>query len=60
MRDEVDSLARELQRSKPSKGERITANTVVRVAIRCLLDHFKSETSRSVNSEEELFELVNE
>jgi hypothetical protein len=34
MRDEVETMARELQRAKTSKDERITANTVMRVAVR--------------------------
>lgn len=58
MRDEVDELARQLQRSKTSKDERITANTVMRVAIRIVLDEFKLGRGESANNEDELLELV--
>ena len=58
MRDEVDSLARDLQRLKRSKEERITANTVMRVAIRHLLDEFELPRDDEVNGEEELYRLV--
>ncbi|MDL5047332.1 hypothetical protein QQ054_15035 [Oscillatoria amoena NRMC-F 0135] len=58
MRDEVDELARQLQRAKTSKDERITANTVMRVAIRLLTENFKLKAGEGPNNEEELFELV--
>lgn len=57
MRDQVDALAKELQRSRTTKGERITANTVMRVAIR-LLKHHKVGDARAPNGEEELFQAV--
>src|SRR5262249_43149055 len=41
MRDNVQRIAREIQRGKTSKEERITANTVMRVAILLLTKHFK-------------------
>ncbi len=58
MRDQVDSLARELQRTKTSKDERITSNTVMRVAIRHFLDEFKLRKGEEPNGEEELLTLV--
>lgn len=57
MRDQVDSLARELQRTKTSKDERIKSNTVMRVAIRHFLDGFKMPEGAGPNSEEELLAL---
>ena len=41
MRDDVERLARELQRAKVSKKERITGNTVMRVAIRLITERFE-------------------
>lgn len=58
MRDEVDELARQLQRAKTSKDERITANTVMRVAIRLLTENFKLKSGEGPNNEEQLVELV--
>lgn len=58
MRDEVDELARQLQRAKTSKDERITANTVMRVAIRLLTENFKLKSGEGPNNEEELFDLA--
>ncbi len=57
MRDEVDSMARELQRSKTSKGERITANSVMRVAIRSFLEVFKQD-GENIDNEEDLYMAV--
>lgn len=58
MPDEVDELARQIQRAKTSKDERITANTVMRVAIRLLTENFKLKAGEGPNNEEELFELA--
>jgi hypothetical protein len=58
MRDEVDALARDLQRAKTEKGERITANTVMRVAVQLLIKHFRHERGEVVNSEDELYRMV--
>jgi hypothetical protein len=59
MRDEIDSLARELQRAKTNKDERITSNTVMRVAIRYFLNEFKIPKGEGPNNEEELLALLN-
>jgi hypothetical protein len=58
MRDDVERIARELQRSKTSKKERITGNTVMRVAIRLITKRFQLNPGQAPNDEEELFELV--
>jgi hypothetical protein len=58
MRDDVERIARELQRSKSSKAERITGNTVMRVAIRLLTEKFELKGNTAPNNEEELFEVV--
>ena len=58
MRDQLDSIARELQRSKVSKEERITPNTVMRVAIKLFVDDFKLDRGEQVNSEDELLSAM--
>jgi hypothetical protein len=58
MRDDVERIARELQRSKTSKKERITGNTVMRVAIRLLTEKFELKGIAAPNNEEELFEVA--
>ena len=58
MRDDVDALARELQRAKTGKGERITANTRMRVAVRLLLKHYSVGDTQAPNGEDELLEAV--
>jgi len=58
MRDQVERLARELQRAKISKKERITGNTVMRVAIRLITSRLEVKPGNAPNDEEELFEFV--
>ena len=58
MRDRVDALARELQRSKSNKVERITANTVMRVAIQHVLKNFKLNGGDVPSGEEELLSAI--
>lgn len=58
MRDKVERLARELQRAKISKKERITGNTVMRVAIRLITSRLELKPGQAPNDEEELFELI--
>jgi len=58
MRDQVERLARELQRAKISKKERITGNTVMRVAIRLITSRLGLTPGNAPNDEEELFALV--
>jgi hypothetical protein len=58
LRDAAEALAKDLQRRRTDKGERITANTVMRVALRVLLDGFDGKEAGIVNTEEELYEAV--
>lgn len=58
LRDGAEALAKVLQRRRTVKGERITANTVMRVALRIVLDSFDSRSVGVVNTEEELFQAV--
>lgn len=58
LRDGAEALAKSLQRRRTDKGERITANTVMRVALRVVLDSFDSRSVGVVNTEEELFQAV--
>lgn len=58
MRDDVERIARELQRAKVSKKERITGNTVMRVAIRLITKRFQVNIGEAPNDEEELFDFV--
>ena len=58
MRDAVDDLAKELHRQRTTKDERITGNTVIRVAIRSFLDSFELGEGDVANNEEELLQLV--
>jgi hypothetical protein len=58
MRDDVERIARELQRSKTSKKERITGNTVMRVAIRIITERFQLTPGQVPNDEKELFEFL--
>ena len=59
LRDGVESLAKDLQRKRTEKGERITANSVIRVAIRVMLENFDSGDA-VVNTEDELFDALRE
>lgn len=58
MRDRVESLAKELQRRKTTKSERITSNTVMRVAINAFLESFELREGDVANTEEEFERLV--
>ena len=58
MRDEVERIARELQRAKTSKEERITANTVIRVAIQLLTQNFSIKFGEVPNNEGELYHFA--
>lgn len=58
LRDGAESLAKELNRRRTDKGERITANTVMRVALRLMLERFDVDATQTVNSEEELLDAV--
>jgi hypothetical protein len=58
MRDAVEALAREIQRRRTRKDERITANTIMRVAINSFLDSLELEDGDIANSEAELLALA--
>jgi hypothetical protein len=58
MRDKLNELARALQRSRREKGGRITANTLMRVAIQSFIDGFDPKALSGVSSEEELLREV--
>jgi hypothetical protein len=54
MRDAVNDLARHLQRRRKDKGERITANSVMRVAIQYFLDNVQLERVQGASTEREI------
>ncbi|MDC0358093.1 hypothetical protein OAO01_04690 [Oligoflexia bacterium] len=58
MRDKIDTLAKQIQRQKTDKTERITSNTVMRAALNHLIKHFDLHATDIANSEKELAELV--
>ena len=58
MRDEIDALARDLQRARTTKEERITANTVMRVALQLLMKNYQFERGDVANNEAELYGLI--
>ena len=58
MRDEIDALARDLQRARTTKEERITANTVMRVALQLLMKNHQFERGDVANNEAELYDLI--
>jgi hypothetical protein len=58
LRDRAEALAKELHRRRTQKGERITANTIFRVAIRAMLDTFDPTTVADLNTELDLYEAV--
>jgi hypothetical protein len=58
MRDEIEALARDLQRARTTKGERITANTVMRVALQLLMKNYQFERGDVANNESELYDLI--
>ena len=58
LRDGLDALARELQRSRTKKIERITVNTVIRSACRLVLEHAELREGDVANTEEEVLKLL--
>ena len=57
MRDELNDLARKLQRRKTDKSERITANTLMRASIQFMLDNLELGEVDRPNNEGEVLEL---
>jgi len=58
MRDKAEMIARGLQRRKADRTERITANTIYRVAIEALLADEDFLKNISPNTEQELLDAV--
>jgi len=58
LRDGAESLAKDLQRRRGAKGERITANTIMRVSLRVLLQKLAPAIEAAPNDEEEIFTAV--
>ena len=58
MRDELNLLAAKLQRRKTDKTERITANTIMRVAIQTVLDEVEFAEGDIINNEDDLLRVV--
>jgi hypothetical protein len=58
MRDSLNLLAAKLQRKKTDKTERITANTLMRVAIQVLLDDGGLAEGEVANTEADLLRIV--
>src|SRR5262249_30086646 len=58
LRDGAEALAKQLHRSRTQKGERITANTVIRVALRVMLERLQPTESTMLNTEEQLYEFA--
>jgi len=60
LRDRSEELARVINRGRTvkTKDNRITRNTVIRVALQCFLDDFSLASSETVNSEEELLKAA--
>lgn len=56
--DQSGDLARVINRKRTVRGNRITRNSVIRVALQCFLDDFSLSPGRPVNSEEELLEAA--
>lgn len=54
MRERLDSLARQLQRRRADKSERITANSLIRVAIEVYLDALTPGEEETPSNEDEL------
>lgn len=58
LRDDITALAKKLQRMRTEKVERITPNTVMRVAIQVFLERFEPDRVPVSNTEEELLNVV--
>jgi hypothetical protein len=58
LRDGAEALAKQLHRSRTQKGERITANTVIRVALRVMLERLQPTEPTMLNTEEQLYEFA--
>ena len=57
-RDRLTLIASTLQRRKVDKSERITPNTLIRVAVKLLINELAPGEGDAPNTEEELYELL--
>lgn len=58
LRDRAEELARVLNRNRKVRKERITRNSVIRVALELFLEAFSPRPSDTVNCEEDLLRLM--
>jgi hypothetical protein len=58
MRDELNRVAHLLQRRKSDSTERITANTITRVAVRLFLEQLRPTEADAPKTEAELYQLT--
>lgn len=58
LRDQSEELARVINRNRSVRKNRITRNSIIRVALQCFLEDFALPTGRPVNSEVELLEAA--
>lgn len=57
-RDQLDLIVKKLQRGRTTKEERLTINSLMRVAIKVVLAQFKQPPSEAINNEDELLRFV--
>lgn len=58
LRDQSEELARGINRNRSVRKNRITRNSIIRVALQCFLEDFALPPGRPVNSEVELLEAA--
>lgn len=58
IRDRAEALAKELQCRRTLKTERITTNTVIRMALRSMLEAFRLPESEALDTEGKHYEAV--
>ena len=58
LRDRSEELARTINRSRTVRKDRITRNSIIRVALQCFLEEFSLASGQAVNSEEELLKAA--
>lgn len=58
LRDQSEELARVINRNRSVRKNRITRNSIIRVALQCFLEDFATPPSRPLNSEVELLEAA--
>lgn len=58
LRDRSEELAKVINRNRSVRKQRITRNSIIRVALQVLLDDFSHLSAQSLNSEEELLQAA--